>query len=469
MLTRFSVENFLSFRERAEFSMIAGKSSRLKNHIIDPVNYNDFRRVKSAIIYGANAAGKSNIIRSIDFMKKIILNGTKPDGRIPVKKFSLEHENKRPSRFEIEISINNSNYAYGFSLNEKHISEEWLYLANKKKEEKIYHRQINENEELTFEYSGMKFLDDRGESMFKTMAELCPGNQLLLTEYINSRKRIKNYIDTNTLQPLEDLFQWFSVKLQIIFPETRFLGSPTTMPDIEDGAGLVSDLLNCFDTGITKIKLNEISAEKIKNILPAEIFEKLDVDIKEGQEGVIVDQMVNDRYLITRKNDRLIFQKICAEHETPASGTMELDFVDESDGTKRLLDLIPAYLDLFKNTGAVLIIDEIDRSLHSQIATSLLKSFYDATPNGSSQIIVTTHETNLLDQDLVRKDEVWFVDKKRGVSSIYSLEEFLPRYDKDIRSAYLKGRFGATPVIYKDPSNICIKIGKKNASRTNQV
>jgi hypothetical protein len=441
--------------------MVAGKTTRLKEHVIAPRNYNDFKRVKSAIVYGANAAGKSNLIRAIDFMRRLVLVGTKTESRINIKKFELLSNNNKPSRFEIEISINNNNYAYGFLLSDKYVHEEWLYRVNKKSEEEIFVRTVAQDGVQKFSYAGMPFTEnDREQELtFSNMAKLCPSNQLLLTEYVNSRKRLRTYVQDKFVQPLEDMFLWFSEKLQIIFPNSAYMGSPNKIPGVKDGAFLISELLNCFDTGIRRIKLSDVSLDKVRNIFPSEVLDEIHADLKDGEEGVLLESGSNDRFIISRNDNKIIYQKICAEHETPDGSEVAIDFSDESDGTKRLFDLLPAYLGLFHKSESVLIIDEIDRSLHSQIAIALLKCFLESDRCKKSQFIITTHETSLLDQELIRKDEVWFVDKKRGQSSVYSLEEFLPRYDKDIRSAYMKGRFGATPVIYKNPNAVCSMIG----------
>jgi AAA15 family ATPase/GTPase len=467
MLTRFSVENFLSFRDRIEFSMIAGKSTRLPMHIKPAENYNDFRRLKSAVIYGANASGKTNLIRGIDFMKKLILNGTKSESRISVPTFKLGADSRPNTRFEIEFSINDRAYAYGFVLDEKMIREEWLYEAGKKRQGEILSRSYDASGNLVFTHEGLSFSEQKAADMFETLAEFCPENQLFVTEYKNGRKRIHSHISKELLQPLEDLIDWFSKKLNIVFPNTINIESvrPSALDNLEM-SDAISDIINCYDTGILKIKPMKMNRASVAEKIPESILTEIEADLKDGESSILVHPVQGERITIKRTSGELGYFKICAEHENPISGTTMLDFVDESDGTKRLFDLIPAYINLLAEPDSVLIIDEIDRSLHTQIASSLLASFNECTAGSGGQMIVTTHETNLLNQKFIRKDEVWFVNKKKGVSSLYSLEEYLPRYDADLRSAYLKGRFGAVPLIYTSPSNICRKVIRKDAART---
>lgn len=134
-------------------------------------------------------------------------------------------------------------------------------------------------------------------------------------------------------------------------------------------------------------------------------------------------------------------------HDSDDGEEVLFDINEESDGTQRLLDIAPGLLDIF-STEKTYIIDELDRSLHADITTSIFKAFLNNTSDIHSQLIVTTHETNLLDLELIRRDEIWFVQKnKQGESSLYSLEEYQPRFDKDVRRGYLAGRFGGIPML----------------------
>jgi len=139
MLIRFTVENFLSFKERVEFSMIAGKGRKLSHHLIKRQKPKDISVLKTGVLYGANAAGKSNVIKAMDFAKQLITKGTSPDKVIPIKPFKLDEAYlKKPSRFEFEFKQNGKTYAYGFSLNTQWILEEWLYEINSIDEKPIF-------------------------------------------------------------------------------------------------------------------------------------------------------------------------------------------------------------------------------------------------------------------------------------------------------------------------------------------
>ncbi len=175
--------------------------------------------------------------------------------------------------------------------------------------------------------------------------------------------------------------------------------------------------------------------------LKAEIIEKLE----DGDD--IIFESENDSVLITKEDDKIVVKKMLATHVNSEGQDIPFDLENESDGTKRLLDFIPAF-DKILQLDVTFIIDEIDQSLHPALLKALVtKIMSDETTKG--QLIFTTHESYLLDLDIFRQDEIWFVekDKKTGSSQIYSLSDFKPRYDLDIRKGYLKGRFGAIPFL----------------------
>jgi len=163
---------------------------------------------------------------------------------------------------------------------------------------------------------------------------------------------------------------------------------------------------------------------------------------------MIIPGMNKSRYrLFKTKEGELELYKIVIAHEiTDTHEEVPFDLKDESDGTVRLIDLIPALADLCDHEKLYLI-DELDRSMHAQLTRAFMEYFFSCSTS-RSQILATTHELDLLDLELLRKDEIWFVEKdSASASHLYSLEEFKPRFDKDIRKGYLQGRFGGIPII----------------------
>ncbi|MEN3753437.1 AAA family ATPase [Mangrovibacter sp. SLW1] len=181
--------------------------------------------------------------------------------------------------------------------------------------------------------------------------------------------------------------------------------------------------------------------------LPSKIKEEILEDLK-SNDTLMISTPNNKRYKIqTGDNGDLKIHQLMTAHKDKSGKDIYFELNQESDGTQRLFDIIPGLIDLILK-DKVYVIDEIDRSLHPKITKTFIELFSNNATKTNSQLIVTTHETGLLDFDLIRRDEVWFTEKNNsGVSKLYSLEEFQPRFDNDIRKGYLVGRFGGVPKI----------------------
>lgn len=442
MLIRYSIENFLSFGQRAEITMIPGKVRYLNNHIIKPKLSNDVSLLKLAIIYGANASGKSNLMRSIKFAKDLILNGTTSGGLIPIRKFRLDSSlEKLPSRFEFEIKIGEKSYSYGFSCNAHKIEEEWLYEITKKKDKMIFERKCG-NKHCDVSFGKLKNISKKEEQFLEFLADGTRENQLFLTECY--QRNLKNNLKEN--HDYINTINWFK-KLTIIFPNSKFGGLEYELEKNENFAKSLQDYLLNFDTGIDSIKLQKEDFHKITD-LPEELKKEIEKDLKKNMKIVITDPENKKTYAISRnEKDEIIASRVIINHKVKNSSECAVfEMGDESDGTQRLFDLIPALMDLARK-DRVFMIDELDRSLHPNLSNMIMDIFLSKTSRIESQLLITTHESTLLNLKKFRKDEIWFVEKdKSGQSQLFSLEEFQPRFDKEIRKAYLVGRFGATPV-----------------------
>lgn len=445
MLTRFSVENFLSFRDRTEFSMVAGKSTRLRSHVQAARGGLDLRRLKSAVIYGANASGKSNMVGALAFMKATILHGSKSEARIGVSNFKLDGLNDKPSRFDIEFSIHDRHYIYGFILDENLVREEWLLSLDKMRECKVFSRSSDGAGACRFDHPGVELQDAQQAAVFRALAQLCPDNQLFLAEYSKSRRKMQALVNRESLLALDDLLDWFALKLKIVVPLGE--GHCDFSRDAESGfvEGWLSQAIDWFDTGISEIRLAPITPEAAAKKISKEVFSTLDAELAEGQERILRNQLGDERLLVRRSRGMLGYFSIRLGHEGGGDSPVPLEFREQSSGTRRLFDLLPDVVALLFGVDMVLVVDEMERNLHPCLLASLRECFFEVTKGNGAQWIVTTHETNLLDRRLVRQDEVWFVSKKKGVSSMVSLGEFESSGAGDLRTAYLNGQFGAVP------------------------
>ena len=440
MLIRFTIENFLSFRDRQIFSLIPGKGTLKAQHKSKPVKGTSV--LKTAIVYGANASGKSNLIKSIDFGKKLVLKGTKAEQPITFDIFKLDKKStKANSRIEYEIQHKGKNYAYGFVFNSKEIIEEWLFEITRKSETKIFERKKSIEFDLTF----LSKKNKKEETQFlEFTAKGTPRNQLFITQIRN----------TNVTENVTDIFDilnvidWFQNALSVIYPNSKNIGKKFELLENTDLKKLFTEMLDYFDTGIDGIEFKEIEFEKID--VPDEIKEEIKNDLlseKSEKKGAFISNPQDDKYYIITKGKENQFEaKILMTKHKVVGGTFALfDLKDESDGTRRIMDLIPLIIDFFKG-GNVFIVDEMERSLHPNLVYDLFDFFLDRCENINSQFIIASHESTLLTQKLLRKDEIWFVVKdKEGVSHLHSLEDYNIRFDKEVRRDYLLGRYKGVP------------------------
>jgi len=430
MLIRFVTSNFLSFNEEKEFNMLAGSFRTHKHHVYKAGKLNV---LKGAAIYGANGAGKSNLVKSIDYLKQMVVNGGL-EKSINSQKFKLDKTKAdAPTEFEIEFFYKRKIYAYGVSVNGNVVEKEWLYISGIDKEDKL----IFERKTLKSGKSKIKF----GKSYIKTkkdelLIELMGDNLLLEHELLLGK------YENLKISDIDNVVEWVSKWLIIIYPKSRANVLVYGMTKVDDFANFVNDVLKTFDTGIKKLEVKDIDFDvyfvEEEQVKKRELLE----DIKDGNS--ILSSNKYETVVVTKENNKNIVKKAIAIHNDFDNNNIDFDLSEESDGTRRLLDFIPAF-DGILNANITYVIDEIDQSIHPELLQTLVKKIMDE-PNTKGQLIFTTHESNLLDLNIFRQDEVWFAEKDKGGSTnLYSLSEFKPRYDLDIRKGYLKGRFGAIP------------------------
>jgi AAA15 family ATPase/GTPase len=433
MLIRFIVSNFLSINEEREFNMLAGPFKTHKHHVYNTGKVNV---LKAAAIYGANGAGKSNLIKAIEFLQEAVSNGgiTKS---VNDKKFKLSKSNEhKPITFEIELSIGKKIFAYGVSFNQASVVEEWLYESGVKTDDKlIFERKASKSGKPSIKMADkyrktqkQKLLIELMEESLLRTGELLLGksNEFKIKEIISVRTKIENAII-------------------IIHPGSKFQGLVPQLTTSNKFKEFANGLLNTFDTGVTELGIEIIDFEKFFGEEDEQLKKDIIEDIESG-ENVLFSTDAGG-VLITSAKGKYLVKKVVAKHITDEEKSISFDLTSESDGTQRLLDFIPAF-DGMLEEEITFVIDEIDQSLHPALLKALInKIMVDDSTKG--QLVFTTHESNLLNLDIFRQDEIWFAEKERksGSTQLYSLSDFKPRYDLDIRKGYLKGRFGAIPFL----------------------
>jgi AAA15 family ATPase/GTPase len=443
MLIRFTVENFLSFGDRQRFSMIPGKGTLKSHHKSTPVK--GVSALKAAIIYGANASGKSNLIKALDFGKKLILNGTKVDQLISTDFFKLDKEiSVKPAYFDFEIQHRGRNYAYGFIFDNKEIKEEWLFEISKNGETKIFERKqvtIFDLEKL------LKKNSSKSEHQFLDfVSKSTPRNQLFLTQIRNT-----NVLDNlSDISPLNDVIDWFQNALTIVYPNSKNVGKTFEILKNQDLKQIFDNFLAYCDTGIDGVEFENIDLNKLD--IPPQIIEDVKSQLlnKNSEKSIaFFSNPSQDKYfIITVVEENELEAKILkSQHKVEGGDYVLFDIKDESDGTRRIMDFIPLIVDYLKG-GNVFVVDEIERSLHPNLVRDIFDFILENCNNINSQLIATSHEATLLTQKLIRKDEVWFTVKtKKGITKLHSLEEYSVRFDKDIMKDYLLGRYKGVPKI----------------------
>lgn len=416
MLIEFSVENFRSIKDEITLSLVASPDKSLDNNLITTEVLKKDNLLRSAVLYGANASGKSNVVSAFNSLKGLVMmsHTFQRGNKINYSPFKLDKKYlSQPTKFKIVFIKNNIKYIYGVSFTDEKIIDEYLYYYPEDRKAIIFERKDTNNYKFTIDKKEQKFLSD------KTLENVL---------YLSNSTQLK-YTKTS------EVFDWFKDTLAVIGATEHPQLIEFTIQSLNKDKKLKEVILKALfeaDLGISDIIAS---------------FEKVSIDdipliIQKQLKAVLADKTDN-----LEKMDIRTIHKILDENG--GEFRVEFDFDEESEGTKRLFALIGPWIDALNN-GRVLIIDELDTKLHHLLNVFLIKLFHDPTQNKSNaQLIFTTHNTNLLDLDFFRRDQIWFTEKNPSVGNtdLYSLIEFSPRKDKNVQKGYLTGRYGAIPFI----------------------
>jgi hypothetical protein len=435
------VENFKSFDKREELSMIS--SSKIQGNKNHRLKIKQTNLLKNAVVYGANASGKSNLVATVAFIKTVLMEG------LPVNSVSdfcrnKEENRNRESVFELQFTVGDSFYAYGFSaiLSQRKITEEWLYELMQ--DGSAHNLFIREGSSIPMLGEGIKPTTAE-KNRFAIYSEDFAGhdNQLFLTEM----NRGKKYNGDSRLLFFKQIFDWLINNIIVVNPNIGI--SNTDAYYSAESLENISRLIQTFDTGVSEIKTKEITMEEMGKMIPAEVLSEIFAHLKKQMQMTNLPQIqmtwrIEDGFFNIRikGNSEPEITTLVLKH---GKSIFDFNFSEESDGTKRLFDLIDMLMTRRQDT--VFVVDELERSLHPKLTEHFLKLFMEAHDGVRMQLIFTTHEDSIMDQELFRRDEIWFVERDaENASKIYSLDRFKERYDKKLSKAYLEGRYGAIPV-----------------------
>lgn len=418
MLIQFSVTNFLSFRDETVLSLSTNKDN---SHSENLLSYKNERILPSVAIYGANAAGKSNFHKALTAAIIMIRNSNNLQVNQPlmVTPFLLDSKSRfDKTKFDFIYTYNDVKYEYGFVLDSNHVWEEYLYEYKSSKPSLIFERsEINKYKFTTKTKSQLSQIVDKNTSNKLFLATATSWNSDLTRD---AYMWFATMIDTYDSQNLEDLMY------------TEFDRHQNNNDSSLNKFML--HLLQKADINISNFNYESIKREV--NQLPFELPPEL--------QG-LMNPIPSAKKVLEQR-------RIITSHQVVENGEKKeypLNYFDESNGTKRLFTYGPVLKNALEN-GRTIIIDEIDNALHPAMTKSLIEMFQNPNINkNNAQLIFNTHEISLLDLNLFRRDQIYFVEKnnKTGVSDLYSLDEFSPRKSENIQKRYLQGRYGAMPFV----------------------
>lgn len=441
MILKVSVENYKSFDEREELSMIS--SSKIQINKDHRIKIKQVNILKNAVVYGANASGKTNLVDVLRFIKETLSGGLPVDSVNSFCRKKAENKEKE-SVFEIQFTVGDSFYAYGFSvvLSNRTITEEWLYeLMQNGSARNLFIRKGDAAPAL-----GDGVVPTAAEkNRFLVYAEDFVGHNAQL--FLEDMNRGKRFDSKSKLKFFPDVYRWIMQNIIVLYPNTAL--SSTDLYYNEASLDSISRLIQTFDTGISKISTKRITVDELGKMVPREVLMGIFSTLRQQMQMTSLPEL----QMSWRIADGFFNIRICGNEE-PEITTLVLnhgksffdfEFGEESDGTKRLFDLVDMLL--ISREDTVYVVDELERSLHPKLTEHFLKLFMEAHKDKRMQLIFTTHEDTIMDQELFRRDEIWFVERDNENSShIYSLDRFKERYDKKLSKAYLDGRYGAIPV-----------------------
>ena len=427
MLIRYSFKNWMSFRDEATFSMIASKE-RQHGERVPKIKKYQMRVLPIAAVYGGNASGKTNLCRALNFVRRFVLTGIAPKAGIPIRPFRLDKNSVSiPSSFCFEILAEECVYEFSFSATASIVTEEKLVRVLPSSEKTLYHREggklvecaIGDDPRLNFVFDGTR------------------DNQLFLTNSVSQK-----------LDFFRPVYDWFS-NLILVGPDSRFKPFDQFLNESSPLYEKMNVMLRGMDTGIKHLGEETVPFDDIP--IPSSLRDILIEELKDGETVHLQGNKGMSRFLLTRCGTEIVAKKLVSYHRSIGGEEVKFEINEESDGTRRVIDLLPAFLDFSRNESKkVYIIDEVDRSLHTLLTRKLIEAYLNGCSKSTQALLlITTHDALLMDQNLLRRDEMWVTERNdNGVSSLYSLCEFKDvRYDNDLRKSYLLGRFGGIPKI----------------------
>ena len=449
MILKLHFDNYKSFNGGSTLSAIATPASAESSHA---VAVQDIPVLKNLAVFGPNSSGKTNLVSALSFLQRLL---EKQEGFWDSRRLGsycrLHKENaKRETHFTIHFSVEATIFAYEISLciSEAKLTEEKLWMRKSSKEDFLELFARESDGTIALGAYLMKHVGSIGKNKLKVyQADYLKNKNVPFLAFLSKNR---NHDGSPLLEDIQNAYEYLTRKIVLVSPDET-LGTPRWQ--IQDGQiSDVDGILGCFDLGISQIKVKEVGKQEVLEHLPEEILDEfigIMMDMRKRPDcPPVLKATCSSRtqfvFLEMAEDCSIAYKMIKLEHNLSDS---LYDYEEESDGTRRIFQLLNMLLD--NNSDKVYVVDELDRSLHSSLVAAFVKKFHDSTKDCCKQFIFTTHDIHLLDdRDLLMHDEIYFVDKDgRNSSQICSLADFRAEKIPSISKAYMQGRFGAIPTI----------------------
>jgi uncharacterized protein len=414
MLIEFSATNFRSIKGTQTLSMVANTfPEHAETNTFNPGKAGVGILLRTAVLYGPNAAGKTNVLLALQYMQSLVVNSASsvPGSLLPHVPFKLTKKTRSaPSELKVSFIQAGLRYEYGFSIDANRVRDEWLIEYANSRGRNIFERSY-----------------DRGTKDYKwSFSSFLKGQRSVWAESTRQEVLFLSMAASLNSKQLLPIFEWFQKRLVVIANQTTMNPVLTLqLLDKPDGKETLLPFFREADLGIAGIDMKREAIPAGANVIPGGHF----LEQKPGTQT-------------------LSLVKVTFDHLDDSQQRVPLQLSEESAGTQLLFRYAGAWLNVLAN-GEVLLIDEIDQSLHPKLVRYLIEKFHSSGSNPhNAQMLFTTHNTSFLDQQLFRRDQIWFVEKSSGGDSrLYPLTDFKPRNDEILERWYMRGRYGALPVL----------------------
>lgn len=439
MLIRFVIQNLYSFFESREFNMLPRPKIRTpEGH---KYTLKGVELLKLSAIYGANAAGKSNLVKALALLQGLA-TGKVSGKKVYDARFKFDPTSPTKQVLAIEFVQDEKPYYYAVEVMDGEIATEELYRSGLGKTTDVLLFERKKKEDGT---TKLTFSD-----AFEKDAESQVLKSILIEEFLEKSKTILPWLAKRHNQHLSEVkpvLQWFEKTLQIITPQTRVAALALRLDIDQSFKSFANCMVGAYGLGISEIGVEETPLKEIMGEDNEVAVNAIRDRIESEKKGfIVIPNRAGDEIVIVQKNGDLVSKHLTFTQSDKAGQKAEFNLDELSDGTIRLLDFLPLFQGVV-DKPKVYVVDELERSMHPALAKELVTKFsHDKETKG--QLIFTTHESNLLDQSIFRQDEVWFAEKNPNNSTdLYSLSDFKEHNTIDIRKGYLTGRYGAVPFL----------------------